>query len=339
MLLLTSTSDKLQLVTTGTANTDVQASFVDNSTGAPVPDRKNTAISTAATTDIVPAPGSGVQRNVKHLSVRNKHATASQTVTVLHTDGTTPVELFKCTLLPGESLLFNDGTGFTVYDSAGGVKQSGRTGRYLRTTILTSGTSYTTGPDVNTIFARLIGGGGQGGGCAATIGCVGSGGGSGGYAEKTFGVSPNTAYAYAIGAGGTSGAAGANGQAGGDTTLTVGATTVTAKGGAGGINGTSIAVPVLGGAGGLVSTNGDVNTPGTPGEACITTGTAANNRSGSGASSLAGGGANAVLEATNTAGTAAGGIGSGGSGAATSAATARAGGAGSNGVIMIDEYA
>jgi hypothetical protein len=339
MLLLTSTSDAISVISSASVATDVQASWVDLASGAGTPGRINTAISTATTTTVVAAPASSTQRNVKHLSIRNKDATSSQTVTVRHTDGTTTVELFKCTLLAGETLLFNDGTGFTVYDSAGGIKQAGRTGRYLRTTVLTSGTSYTTGPDVNTIFVRMIGGGGQGGGCAATIGCVGSGGGSGGYAEKTFAVSPNTAYTYAIGAGGTTGGTGANGQAGADTTFAVGATTVTAKGGSGGIQGTSISVPVLGGAGGTISTNGDVNTSGTPGEGCITTGTAANNRSGSGASSLAGGGANAVLEATNTTGTAAGGFGSGGSGAATSAATARAGGAGSNGVIMVDEYA
>jgi hypothetical protein len=339
MLLLTSTSDKIQLVTTSTANTDVQASWVDNNAGAITPGRTNTAISSAATTDIVAAPAASTQRNIKSLTIRNKHASASQTVTVKHTDGTTAVELFSCTLNAGEHLIWTDGNGFLSYDSAGGVKNVGRTGRYLRTTVLTSGTSFTTGPDTNTLFVRLIAAGGQGGGCSATIGCVGSGGGSGGYAEKTFAVAPNTAYTCAIGAGGSTGGTGANGQNGGNTTFTVGATTVTANGGGGGVNGSSISVPVLGGAGGTVSTNGDVNTPGTPGEACITTGTAANNRSGAGASSLAGGGANAVLEATNTTGTNAGGFGSGGSGAATSAATARAGGTGSGGVIMVDEYA
>lgn len=111
MLLLVSTSDKVQLVTDSTATVDVHASYVDFP-APPTPGRKNTAISSATTTDIVAAPGGSVQRNVKTLVIRNKHASTTVTVTVQHTDGTTTAQLHQEVLAPGEALLFVDGVGF-----------------------------------------------------------------------------------------------------------------------------------------------------------------------------------------------------------------------------------
>ena len=88
-----------------------------------------------------------------------------------------------------------------------GVKAT-KLGRYLGSTILTAGTTFTTGPNTNTIFVRVQAGGGGGGGVAANAagnGTVGGGGAAGGYAEKTFAVTPNTTYTYAIGAAGIAG--------------------------------------------------------------------------------------------------------------------------------------
>jgi hypothetical protein len=340
VILLTSTSDALQAVTGSTQTIHVQASYVDltTATSAITPKRTNTIITTATTTSIVGAPASGDVRTVKFVSIQNTGASA-ETVTVQHTDGTNVVKLQSLSLSPGYTLVYNEGSGWTLYDSTGNIQTAIGPGRFLKRTVILNGTTtFTTQPGTNSIVARLLGAGGQGGGCAATIGCCGSGGGSGAYAEWNVAVSPSTAYTCAVGAGGSTGGAGANGQNGGNTTLTIGATTCTANGGGGGVNGASISVPVLGGAPGAIATNGTVNCPGTPGEGCIATGTAANNRSGAGGGCLFGGGANAVLEATNTAGTAATGFGAGGSGAATSAATARAGGNGANGVLIIDEY-
>jgi hypothetical protein len=338
VILLTTTNDKVQVVSGSTMVLHCQASYVDLSGSTVTPGRTNTSISTATTTDVVPAPIASTQRTVKFLSIQNTGVSA-ETVTVKHTDGTTPVQLQSVSLSPGYTLVYNDGSGWALYDASGNIQTAIGPGRFLKRTVILNGTtSFTTTAQTNFIKARLLGAGGQGGGCAATIGCVGSGGGSGAYAEWDVAVSPSTAYVCAVGAGGSTGGTGANGQNGGNTTLTVGATTCTAFGGGGGVNGASISVPVLGGAPGSIATNGTVNCAGTPGEGCIATGTAANNRSGAGGGCLFGGGANAVLEATNTNGTAATGFGAGGSGAATSAATARAGGNGANGVIIIDEY-
>ena len=113
MLLLTSTNDKIQLVTGSAASVDVHASWVDYTTSAVTPGRTNTApIATATTTDVVAAPAAATYRNVKTLHIRNKHATASTVVTVKHTDGANALELFSVTLAAGEELSYVEGTGF-----------------------------------------------------------------------------------------------------------------------------------------------------------------------------------------------------------------------------------
>src|SRR4051812_3687241 len=104
MLLLTGTSDLIQVVTSGTAAIDVQASWIDNAAGAITPGRTNTAIASATTTTVVGSPASSTQRALKSLSLRNKDASASNTITVKHTDGSTAVELIKLTLSAGEEL-------------------------------------------------------------------------------------------------------------------------------------------------------------------------------------------------------------------------------------------
>lgn len=121
MLLLTSTTDLIEVVTDSAATVDVHASYVDLAAAVVTPGRKNTAIASATTT-IVAAPGAATQRNVKTLHLRNKHASTSVGVTVRHTDGTTVVELVKATLLAGETLSYVEGEGFVVRDANGAVK-------------------------------------------------------------------------------------------------------------------------------------------------------------------------------------------------------------------------
>jgi len=125
MLLLTSTSDKVQVITGSAGTVKVHASWVDNAAGSITPGRTNTAsIATAATTDIVGAPGSSTQRNVKHISIRNTDASVSNLITVQHTDGTTVEELWKGTLLAGESVTFDQVGVWTLYDVNGSAKPS-----------------------------------------------------------------------------------------------------------------------------------------------------------------------------------------------------------------------
>ena len=114
MILCIGTSAKLQVVTDAAATVDVHASAMDvDNAGNVTTYSKNTAISTAATTDVTAVPGaSTTTRNVKTLHMRNKHATTSVNVTVQHVDGVQTVELHKASLAPGDMLQYVEGMGF-----------------------------------------------------------------------------------------------------------------------------------------------------------------------------------------------------------------------------------
>src|SRR5262249_39791273 len=81
------------------------------------PGRTNTAITTATTTDVVAAPGSSVQRNIKTLHVANRGVSAVD-ITVQHTDGTTVSQLHKVSLAADTTLQYVDEIGFTGSGSA-----------------------------------------------------------------------------------------------------------------------------------------------------------------------------------------------------------------------------
>jgi hypothetical protein len=342
MLLLTGTTHKLQVVTASTGAIDVNASFVDLVSSTVTPGSTNTAqITTATTTDVVAAPAASTQRNIRGLRIRNAHASSSMVVTVQHTDGTTTSTLIKTTLKFGESLTYEDGCGWMVMDAAGALKVNAATGRFLRTTLLTSGTSFTTGVDTNTIFVRLVGGGAGGAGCTsvAAAASAGGGGGAGSYAEKQFTVTPNTAYTYAIGTAGA-GASGALGGNGGNTTFAVSGVTVTAPGGTGAPVATAATslTAYVGGTGGVAATNGDVNASGEPGSPGVVLIVATPILvSGNGGSSQFGSGGKSISAVGN--GNNATGFGAGGGGAATGASAVRTGGSGTAGCIVVDEYA
>jgi hypothetical protein len=127
MLLLTLTTDKVQLVSSAAGSLDVHASWVDNASGTITPGRTNTNIATATTTDVVAAPGSSTVRNIKTLNVRNQSASVANTVTILFNQNATTFELFKCSLAAGELLSYVEGLGWDIYSSDGSHKaQSAR---------------------------------------------------------------------------------------------------------------------------------------------------------------------------------------------------------------------
>lgn len=123
MELLTSTSDKVQVVTASAGAVSVRASFVDHASGLFTPGRTNTAsITTATTTDVVASPGASTQRNTKNLEIWNTHASVSNVVIVQHTDGTTVSRMWTGTLLAGEGVIMNDDGDWTMYDVTGAIK-------------------------------------------------------------------------------------------------------------------------------------------------------------------------------------------------------------------------
>jgi hypothetical protein len=350
VLNLISTSDKIQLTPSSTSALEVRVDFIEATTASGIitpdtfkPDNQRTTFTTAVVADILTAPATNRVRNPQHITVRNTGAAnpALNTVLCEVVNAAGNVDLFNVPLAVGEWCTLNENGTLFVYATDGSVKSSAGPGRYLRTnTVLASGT-YTTGADCSKIKVKLVGGGGGGSGCTsvASAAAGGGGGGSGGYAEKTFDVSPSTGYTVAVGAAGA-GVSGAAGNNGGDTTFTVGATTVTAKGGSGAPIGTAATTLVAraGGAGGVVGTNGDVNSPGAPGEygVVLITATPIVASGNGGSSEYGAGGLGLVAVGNGNNGT---GFGAGGGGSATGASVARTGGNGTIGVIFVEEYA
>lgn len=124
MVLLESSTDKLQIITASAGTINVYACFVDSDNSNPPVIQgssdwtTNTAtISTATTTDIVAVAGASKKRNVKYLEVFNNHASVANVCTVQHTDGTTVEPLWKGTLLPNECVVLDAIGGWTHYDS------------------------------------------------------------------------------------------------------------------------------------------------------------------------------------------------------------------------------
>jgi hypothetical protein len=340
MLLLAGTAALLQLVTAQATTLTVHVSYVDLLNSTVTPSTQNTSIAGAATTTIASSPAASTQRNLKAISINNALASAgSNQVTVQHTDGTTTVVLAVATLNPGDTLQYTELDGWSTVLASGALNLIAASGRLIKTTLLTTGTSFTTGPGTNSIRIRGVGGGGGGAGCTsvASAAAAGGGGGGGGYLERLVAVTPNTAYAYTIGAAGA-GASGALGGSGTNSTFVVGATTYTAKGGTGAPVATASATLTAypGGAGAAVSTLGDTNTTGQPGENGLILIVTPVGVSGGGGSSNFGGGGVGITAVGN--GNAGGGFGAGGSGSMTGASAVRTGGSGTAGCWIVDEY-
>ena len=119
MILLTGTTDVLRLVTSSTADIDVVAGFADYTSGTITPGRQLTTIASATTTTLVAAPGSSIQRTVRFLTIRNRHASTVNTVTLQVYNGTTAYEIYKVALAAGEQLVYDEAAGFSYINVQG----------------------------------------------------------------------------------------------------------------------------------------------------------------------------------------------------------------------------
>jgi hypothetical protein len=346
-MILDATTRKLQALLSGaitTTNPMVLVDWVDKTTGTLTPGATPSNLNGVTAVDILAAPAANAQRKVNALSIYNADTVAC-VCTVRYNDNATLYTLVKTSLAVGDTLIFTDAGGWETLDSSGNRKTTiAATGRWLKTTVLTSGTSFTTQPATTAIYVRVQGPGGGGGGVAlnaAGNGTVAGGGAAGSYAEKTFVVTGNTAYTYAIGAAGAAGASGGGtgGAAGGASTFAVGATTVTAPSGLGGtfLGTGAVHNYALGGASGAIATFGDVNQGGMEGRDGVIIVAGVVGVGGGGGDSTFGNGG--PQRKTTGAGAVGLGLGSGGSGGLSLAAgAAAAGGAGCAGVIVVDEF-
>ena len=131
MLTLNTQNDKLQLVTGSAVSTDYVVVYQDTP-GPPGPlnsyesvGTSDGNVATATTTDVVGAPAPRTARRVLEVTIINKHASSSQTVTLnKNVNGTSYAVTPAVTLLAGEALLYRPGTGFQTVDASGRVKSS-----------------------------------------------------------------------------------------------------------------------------------------------------------------------------------------------------------------------
>lgn len=119
MTTLIGANDVLRLVTDSAATLDVVALFSTLSGGVTTRGKQRTAISSATTTTIVAAPGSGNERVVYNIAIRNRHASLSCRVTVQDHDGSTAFERFSLILGPGEQAVHDGITGWEVFTAQG----------------------------------------------------------------------------------------------------------------------------------------------------------------------------------------------------------------------------
>lgn len=124
---LSATTHTLELEIGSSLSTDWAVAYVEMATpvtgggnAAPKMAANNTA--TAGTSTIVAAPASSaIVHVIKWLSIRNRGASA-QTVTIKLDISGTERQLFTCTLSAGETLVYNEGEGFSRFDSTGQLK-------------------------------------------------------------------------------------------------------------------------------------------------------------------------------------------------------------------------
>ena len=116
MLILTNpgTADKLEIILGGAVTVDTMASYADKdtTTGAVTEGNEPHSRSTAATFDLCAGPGSGKNRNVREVTIRNTSASTSVDVTTQLNVGGTVYQIIKITLAAGDTLEYVEGVGW-----------------------------------------------------------------------------------------------------------------------------------------------------------------------------------------------------------------------------------
>ena len=116
---LDATTKSLAITTSAAVSTDWSVSWVDMTTSAFTPGDDSGNVSSASTVTIVSAPASSTQRGVKSIAIANRSTTTSQVVHVKKVISATEYVLFKAQLDHGETLAWNDGGDWAVFDEAG----------------------------------------------------------------------------------------------------------------------------------------------------------------------------------------------------------------------------
>lgn len=115
MLVLVDSNDRLRITTSSAADIDVVASMTEiltSSLAVTTVLKQLTTINSATTTTICTEPDGTHQRNIKQITIRNRHASLSNDITVLFQDNATNYEICKFTLRAGDTLQYQEGVGW-----------------------------------------------------------------------------------------------------------------------------------------------------------------------------------------------------------------------------------
>ena len=124
MIVLQDTNDTLEVVLNAAHTTNalpVVSNWRDITTSGYTPGRSNINTNGTTTITAVAAPAASTQRVIDFVSIYNRD-TVNQQVTVRIDDNSTEYVLTVVTLGPGERVEYQEGIGWTVYNSAGAQK-------------------------------------------------------------------------------------------------------------------------------------------------------------------------------------------------------------------------
>lgn len=124
MILLTTINDTLELTTSSTADIDYYIAYADITTTLFTPGSVQGTINTATTTNILSAPAASTQRQVKLITIVNRHATSSNNIIIQKdVSGSNYRVTGNYTLAAGEMLRVDVDGRALVFDSQGREKQ------------------------------------------------------------------------------------------------------------------------------------------------------------------------------------------------------------------------
>jgi hypothetical protein len=123
MILLKSTNEILRIITSSIADIDYSVSYADITTTTFLPSTNEGKINTATTTTILVSPASSTQRQIKQITITNRHASsASEIIVEKDISGIEYYLTPTVSLLAGETLQYLDGAGWSYYSSDGSIK-------------------------------------------------------------------------------------------------------------------------------------------------------------------------------------------------------------------------
>lgn len=123
MITLSATNHSVDVTMTATTTNAVEyvVAYADITLTTFTPIGANASISAAGPTTLIAAPAASTQRQIKYISAFNAD-TVANTQTFQFNVGGTRRTLFKATLQPGESVLYMNDLGWSVYNAIGAKK-------------------------------------------------------------------------------------------------------------------------------------------------------------------------------------------------------------------------